>query len=242
MNIHFAGLDAAKIRSKWLREIGVSNLLESFYSLNGKPILSGFNTLLDSGGFVARSYNIKILVQELARYINKNNIEVAFELDTNDRDETLFNRAYLHKHTAAQIIPIYHYSTYAGGNTDDFKKLLSDYNYIALGGCVNINITREQRYDFMDYVFYHTEDKIKVHGLGINDLDHLKRYPFYSGDASTWLDCLRFGNFSGFVDQNQHEFFKKYGTQEQKLKNELLFMMEQEKYITKLWEKRGIKW
>jgi hypothetical protein len=236
--------------SLWLEKLfhscNAKNRLESFWSLGPKnwPTQT-MNSLVDSGGFVARTKGVKILVQEYSRYLRKYKVPKAFELDTNDMQETAYNRDYLIKNTETLIIPIYHYSTFKSGNEKFLFDLMDKHNYIGLGGVVGgaVKSTRREKDEFFDFVFRNTRDKWKIHGLGITDPYSMKRYPFFSVDSSQWLDSWKFAKFEGIKTGTEyHEFMKKNKPIEFKLKREISHRVFLEHYITKLWEIKGVTW
>lgn len=242
MNLHFAGADGNIAYNNPLHELGAKNRLESFYSLATKSPSRGFNLLLDSGGFVARTKGINIRVQEFARYIKKNNVKFAFELDVMDAKTTEYNREYLMKETAAKIIPVYHYSDFVEKNYKLLYHFIENFDYISIGGVAGEGNGRSNEKMLYDFVFSHTQDKVKVHGLGITALGNLKNYPFYSVDSTSWLSAARFGNFKSADDKNKVEWIKSNRHYLYNTRNEIRYWLRIEKYITKLWKERGIIW
>lgn len=243
MRLHFAGADGAAVYNNILVENEAHYRLESFNTLKRKQPSSQFSCLLlDSGGFVARTKGIIISVAEYANYINNHAVKYAFNLDTNDLDETLANQKYLEKHTNAYIIPIYHESDYKEGNGKLLHNFIKDgYDYIATGGTAGTQGSQDARTDFFDYVFAHTRDTIKVHGLGVTANSLLQRYPFYSVDSTSWLGAARYGNSSATKDKrvalvrSKEHYIK---TTEIEVKH----WIKVEAQITKMWAKRGIVW
>lgn len=242
MNLHFAGQDGILERQKMLLDCGVKHRLESFFTLRGKPCAQGFNLLLDSGGFSARTKGTIISVKEYADYVNKNNVVNAFNLDTNDVDETLENQKYLLANTKANIIPIFHYSDYVDGHIDLLDDFMRDFKYISVGGLVGNTINRQNKMKFLDYVFYKTRDVVPVHGLGITQLDFLKRYPFYSVDSTSWISGARFGNLTSIRDKNYEHFLCRTKHHSELNKIECKHFLKIQQYITELWESRGVVW
>jgi hypothetical protein len=91
-------------------------------------------------------------------------------------------------------VPVFHY----GSDFKWFKKYVDNYEYVAVGG-VGDGMSASRFTKFGDKIFSYAYDKIKkkrrtkVHGLAINSIKLLKRYPWYSADASTWAIRSRNG-------------------------------------------------
>lgn len=242
MKLHFAGSDGLDVFNGVLRAAHAKNKLESFWSLQPKPPSAGFNLLLDSGGFVARTKGIQISVAQYANYINEHNVLYAFNLDTNDLEETLANQKYLEQHTTAYIIPIYHESDYKEGNTKLLNDFIADgYSYIATGGTAGTQGSQNARTNFFDYVFAHTRDTVKVHGLGVTANSLLHRYPFYSVDSTSWLGAARYGNSSATKDKRV-ALVRSKAHYTVTTAREVEHWMKVEAHITKLWAKRKVIW
>lgn len=242
MKLHFAGSDGAAKYNYELQKQHAKNRLESFYTLKTKPPSMQFDMLLDSGGFVARTKGITISVSEYANYINTHKVTKAFNLDTNNLEETLDNQKHLEQHTDAYIIPIYHESDYREGNTELLSSFISNYPYIATGGTAGTQGSQNARTSFFDYVFAHTRDKIKVHGLGVTANKLLVRYPFYSVDSTSWLGPARYGNSKATKDKRIQIVHSKTRHYMKNTEHEITYWLKVEKNITRLWEKRGIVW
>lgn len=195
MKMFFAGLDGSETINTVLRGCGVVNRLESYFGLEPKPMSVFPNMMLDSGGFSARRRNVTISVEKYAEYINTNKVKIAFELDTNDVKETAFNLDFLVKNTKAKIIPIYHYSDWADSGTELLDRLMKNFDYIGIGGLAKTSIKNkgEEVDNFLKTVFYRTQMKVKVHGLGITGKKLLERFPFYSVDSTSWQHHSRYG-------------------------------------------------
>ena len=84
---------------KFLREQGAENILQSYWYIKSQnaPVYTGAELLIDSGGYTARLKGIKIPIDEYAAWLNENKIKVAFNLDTNDVQETQENQKILER-------------------------------------------------------------------------------------------------------------------------------------------------
>ena len=258
MVTYFAGAGSYK---EVLAGCGVKNILESAYSLNYKKCLKELKSqfpsvLLDSGGYAARTRGVKVSVSKYANYINQEGLDLVFELDTSDPDETKANRDYLKAHVKAYVIPIYHYSDFCHpryrGLLDEF---VENYEYISIGGVAGVSLGKEAETTLYKYVFNRTKDKIKVHGLGITDTRVLKAYPFYSVDSTSWLQPIRYGPKT-YIRAFNYGYKRSKNGIRQALKDkdklslkgqeliipQIQMLLTQEKQITELWERKGVVW
>ena len=246
MIMYFAGAEPENF-NKLLHDCNVQNILVSAYSLNYKKDLKLYkkrfdNVLLDSGGFSARVRGVEIKVKDYANYINKNNIKLAFNLDTMSVKETLSNQRYLEKNTDAYIIPIYHYSDYISKKHRTLlDRFIDKYNYISIGGVAGMRLgTRAER--LYDYTFSKAQNDVKVHGLGITGTRVLASYPFYSVDSTSWLGASRFGRSNYIKDNRVMKFQSKNRHYMYRSKNEINYYQKMEKTISDIWTMRGVEW
>jgi hypothetical protein len=77
-----------------------------------------------------------------------------------------------------------------------WKRYADSYSYIGLGG-LGQDIPMERFMPFGDKAFKYIMDKgrprVKVHGFAVNAVAMLKRFPYYSVDASSWTTFARNG-------------------------------------------------
>jgi len=244
MKMYFAGAEPKDFFEQ-LQMGGVKNVLISAFSMNYKKSLKRHNEkfdkiLIDSGGYSARTRGVNVKIDDYARYINENNIKTAFNLDTNSVEETMRNQKYLEKHTGSYIIPIYHYSDYVSKtNRRLLDSFIEGYNYISIGGVAGMKLGKRAEVLY-DYVFNKTKDKTKVHGLGITSEKILEKYPFYSVDSTSWLAFSRYGNSCSIKDPRLTKFYNKEVHYSKRNEMEIQHYLKMEKYITNLWEKRGV--
>ena len=242
MKIYFAGGEGGSYNKILLRE-GVKNRLESFFYLKKEPpsVREFQSHLLDSGGYTARVKGVEIGVETFAAYCNQHGAKLAFNLDTNDIDETLRNQKFLETHAPkTYFIPIYHLSDYC-----ERRELLHDflrYPFIAVGGVAGVGGNKQIKEAFYKYVFRHTRDRVKVHGLGITDGKSLERYPWYSVDSSSWLSFARYGNSKNFTDKKMMQYTSRTKHYHELAAMEVQHYLRMQKFITDLWKKRGVVW
>ena len=105
MIIYFAGTEPGFHR-EMLQDTGVKNYLGSFFYLREYPYRKEDNVLIDSGGYTARKSGKPIKIDDYVNFINENNVSYAFNLDTNDIEETLSNQKVLEKETNAYMLHI----------------------------------------------------------------------------------------------------------------------------------------
>ena len=237
----FAGSDGVERYNKILKRNGAIGRLESYHTLKKMKPSNFAYYLLDSGGFVARNRGITISVEKYADFINKYNVRNAFELDTSCIKETMHNRKYLQAKTKAYIIPIYHFSDYKTRNFKMLDDMCKQYKYIAIGGIVGANIPRKYEHILYDYVFNKTRNKVRVHGLGITSQGILEKYPWFSVDSTSWLAMARYGS-SKVQDKQTMKYYSKTKHYLDNTEKEVIWWIDLQNYITKLWQKKGVHW
>ena len=208
MKVYLAG------NAPW-REEGIYNeaikkikpyILESYYYLRDnnkwimemKPFMKDF--LLDSGAFTflnePGNHNWQKYVEEYAVFINKYDVEYFFELDIDPivgLEEVERLRHILEKFTGKKCIPVWHKSR----GMDYWKKMVQEYDYVAIGGIVTKEIKPKDYPIFAVLIKIANQHKCKVHGLGFTNMDGLRKYRFHSVDSTAWL----YGNRGGFLYQ-----------------------------------------
>jgi hypothetical protein len=197
-------------------------VLDSFYSIWAKsskesadrwltkllPKFKGF--MLDSGAFTfmnAKEQRLKKgkmnwdnYIKEYAEFINKYNIDLFFELDIDSIvgiNKVEEYRKVLEKLTNKKSIPVWHRSR----GLDCWRKMVKEYDYVAIGGLVTKEIKRSEFDIFNTLLKIAAKNNCKVHGLGFTNLLGLMKYKFYSVDSTSWL----YGNKVGFLYQFQYD-------------------------------------
>lgn len=102
---------------------------------------------------------------------------------------------YLEKEHGLRPMPVIHYLT----DVSWIKKYMDKgYDYIAIGG-LGQEVDKNNYFGWADMVFRYISDPItrlpiiKVHGLAIANFEILRRYPWYSVDASTFIKNSGYG-------------------------------------------------
>lgn len=177
------------------------NILQSFYYVDEKtvanilPHCSDF--LLDSGAFtflqnVKNNIKWEDYIKRYADFINKNDIKKFFELDIDSvvgYKKVLEYRKMLEDLTGKKSIPVWHKSR----GKQDFIDTCKNYPYVALGGIVIKEITKEQYKYFPWFIDTAHKYGAKIHGLGFTSLEGIKQYHFDSVDSTAWTTGNRFG-------------------------------------------------
>jgi len=222
MRIYLAYISVFDRVSSKVKEKQIPYSLISFEVIRRKPSL--FKTiqrvtefkqelLLDSGAFTFMANNVKgksdkidwdSYIEEYADFINKNNINYFFELDIDvlvGLKEVERLRAKLENLTGKKSIPVWH----AHRGIDYWKKMVDEYEYIAIGGLVpqakdvRYKVTHDTIKKLVEYAH---KKGVKVHGLGFTNLKQMFRIPFYSVDSTSWAG-VRFG-YVRFVYKGKH--------------------------------------
>lgn len=216
----FIGDGDNPIADDFVRDVKLSemSILESFYYLRKNEefmaLAKHFGSfLLDSGAFTFMTgahkgaINWDEYVEDYARFINKHDIKLFFELDIDSvvgLQEVERLREKLEALTGKKPIPVWHKNR----GKEYFIKMCENYPYVALGGIVTKEIPR-QKYEkgfpwFIKTAHLH---RCKIHGLGYTTILNLPKYHFDSVDSTAWL----YGNRGGYL----YKFNPSKGTMDQ---------------------------
>lgn len=210
------------------------------------------NLFIDSGAFSAFTKQASIDLDQYAEFLKAyaNRKSVYASLDViGDWKATRRNQEKLEA-KGLEPIPTFHFNS----PETELKRLVSKYNYIALGGLVPISMQRKTMQQWLDYCFSIIKTNTKVHGFGVNSLWAWERYPFYSVDATSWLMGEKFRRTIYLENGKVKTSHKNDGIKsiksmkahtdkyyEQSLANAEAYL-QLEQRVTKLWESRGVKW
>ena len=194
------------------------SILESFYYLRKNEefmaLAKHFGSfLLDSGAFIFMTgahkgaINWDEYVEDYARFINKHDIKLFFELDIDSvvgLQEVERLREKLEAMTGKKPIPVWHKNR----GKEYFIQMCENYPYVALGGIVTKEIPR-QKYEkgFPWFIKTAHPHHCKIHGLGYTTILNLPKYHFDSVDSTAWL----YGNRGGYL----YKFNPQKGVMEQ---------------------------
>ena len=181
-------------------------ILESFYYADADterllPYYGDF--LLDSGAFTfmmgkGGNPNWDDYIERYADFIVRNNVQKYFELDIDSvvgYEQVKKIRTALERKTARPCIPVWHLSR----GMDEYKRMCDEYNYVAIGGIVSGEITKDKYKYFPALIQEAHKRGAKVHGLGFTNLSYLPSIHFDSVDSTAWTTGNRFG-FLYFFD------------------------------------------
>lgn len=163
------------------------NVLESYFSTKGRYLNKRNHVkklFLDSGAYSAYTQKITIHLGSYIEYIKKNldKIDIYANLDEIYNPKKSEENLHLMEKAGLHPLPVYHY----GENIEILKKMVEEYDFIALGGMVPVSTN--QLIPFLDEAFLQICDKegrakVKVHGFGMTTLRLMKRYPWWSVDS-----------------------------------------------------------
>lgn len=180
-------------------------ILESYYYIKNKPdyiksLRPYYNgLLLDSGAYTYMTgkglkVNWDVYVEGYAKFIKECNIDYFFELDIDSvvgLKEVERLRAKLEDITGKQCIPVWHRAR----GSKYWGRMISEYNYVAIGGIVSQEIKRKDFNMFIPMLSQAYKNNCKVHGLGFTNTKGLHKYHFHSVDSTSWL----YGGIGGFI-------------------------------------------
>lgn len=202
MNIYLA---ATATKPYVFEKITPLYILESFFYVKQWQIeqmknWKGF--LLDSGAFTfmvnqKTEINFDDYVEKYIQFIKKNKIDRFLELDIDNvvgYGKVKEYRRYIEKETGKKCIPVWHKSR----GMDDYIETVKNYDYVAIGGIVTKEITKDQWRYFPHLLMEAHKNNTKVHGLGFTATQELGKYRFDSVDSTNWLSAARFGTIQIF--------------------------------------------
>lgn len=100
-----------------------------------------------------------------------------------DPGKTRLNTEYLTRVVGRRPIPIFHVQN----SLDILEEWLSeDHEVIAIGG--SVFVSRQKRAQIFGEIFKRFGDRGNFHALGLGTTGLLLKYPWFSADASTWLN------------------------------------------------------
>jgi len=226
-----------------------------------------YKTWLDSGVFTARQKGISISTDELIRYAldNKHVYDYVFTNDEGTHEQQYLNTKQM-KDAGVNVLGIYH-GDMPLSMLDKYIDLCD--GYIAIGAWHNNMKFTPQYVDplFNHIVKNYKSELPKVHFLGTESHEPLKRYPIYSSDASSFIRVVMHGNITVYNEKKvkvemadkanpkHHAYFhtNPHFTASQLLQTDRdgrKFRLQQSviarsqfaQTITRMWEKRGVVW
>lgn len=241
----------------------------AFKNLNTIYEKSGRSIMLDSGGYSARRHMMTIKVEDLAAWIKDQPAGRYFpiaNLDYGPLERQWQNQAYLDARFPDQVLPVFHPEEYFDAKGRDwFEGMMREREYVAIGGIVGSVRSKKELEEagYFRWAFHHgMKHGCRIHGFGVTNIGALFRYPFYSGDSTTWLSTLRHGKRVEFDPMKrtlqpsvQVKYMKGKGDIRSLKDAEFLKMSLEQRgvsgieeiiklqtYATDLWQRRGITW
>jgi hypothetical protein len=265
MKIYFAGSGDFKGAIEHAK-----SFLVSYYDLKQPEKLFKFlkefpinDLFLDSGAFSAFTQNAQIDIDNYINFIKKTEtkLSVYANLDVIGEYETTYKNWIYMKENGVSPLPVIHYGAPRSFFDLYFKK--HKVSYLALGGLVPYVKRKHKIRAWLDNCFCILKDywPVKIHLFGVTTQWILERYPAYSCDSTGWISGSRHRSLSIWSKNRiiRGESFNKrthsHNTNNliydlratnkhyRELQvNSLLAFVELEKYITKLWEEKGVVW
>jgi hypothetical protein len=158
---------------------------------------------LDSGAFSVMNSGITIDIDVYAKFLKEHggmftwyaNLDVIPIDDTHTvaaAQASLDNLLHLENNHGLTPMPIFHF----GEPIEFLDRLQEGRTHIGLGGLVGV--PRASRLPWLETVFGHVNEGVRVHGYGIGDEVILKGFPWHSIDSTNWLTACRFGTWPPF--------------------------------------------
>ena len=162
----------------------------------------------------------------------------------------------------SKCVSVYHPSVMS---IDDYKNMLKDSEskYVALEG----DRSNRKRLPYNKLIKIAYDQGIKVHGFAMTKREVMKKYPFYSVDSTTWKVGVQYGTIPYFYKTQVEKIDYGKNIKKEKLlkiikdidldklyckdkKTARQYLLQlgikayklANKYYTKLWEQRNIKW
>lgn len=151
--------------------------------------------MVDSGAFTALTMGISIDIDAYADWLieNRAGVSKAVTLDViGDWKGTAANYEYLLSKLpdGYPLLPVWHSTS----PTHELERLLSEYNYVAIGGVVGLGSRVNTFMQHMVRVHLMArEHGTLLHGLGVTSEAALHKLPWHTVDSSSWLSGSRYG-------------------------------------------------
>jgi hypothetical protein len=151
----------------------------------------------DSGAFSALSLGQPISVEEYAEWlgVNRKNLSVYANLDVIKNAEATERNQRKLEALGYRPLPVFH----TGSDFRHLDRLIQEYPYICLGGCVGVPIGRLMPWLVQCYKRARAAGKGTVfHGFGLTQTEAIRALPWYSVDSSSWGIGYRYGRLDLF--------------------------------------------
>lgn len=172
---------------------GAHTLYNQYFA--GIAGVKGFASRMGSKYDYYKSAKFRKYLEEYIKFLNENKdkFSVYVTLDIIFNPELSWEIQEYMVSNGLNPIPVFHY----GEDFKYLKKYMDKYDYIGIGG-LGQDISVDKYVWFGDKVFKtimgpDRKPVIKTHGFAVNAVPLLKRYPWYSVDASSWTAFARNG-------------------------------------------------
>ena len=212
-DFYFAGTQCEEA-NELMRTLN-ANVLKSYVN-DKKEILKWFENkkngwkgklMIDNGAFTFHRHGGSLDIDEYIKWINDNDeyIDYAIALDAipgkwgmtrtsqdiiDAAEQTWKNFNYMVEHTNSpkKLLPVFH----MGENFEYLRRYLNEFEgleYMCISGSKDLtNSQREHWYERCWYEIKHSKNpNIKVHCLGSATMSNVKKFPFTSMDATSWI-------------------------------------------------------
>ena len=187
------------------RLITYAEIINETLLMDEVKVLSGMHPklALDSGAFSVMNSGITIDIDVYAEFLKQYrelftwyaNLDVIPIDDTHTVEAgqaSLDNLVHLENEHGLSPMPIFHF----GEPIEFLDQMQEGRNHIGLGGLVGV--PRASRMPWLETVFDHVNEGVRVHGYGIGDEVLIKGFPWDSVDCTNWLTACRFGSWPPF--------------------------------------------
>jgi len=170
------------------------------------------DVFIDSGAFSAENSGKNIDIQDYIKFLKLTGAKTYAGLDViGNAKATMVNQKIMEE-AGLSPIPTFH----IGEHKNDLYDLVSQYDYIALGGMV-MSPKIEKWLDAVWNRMLKIKQNIKVHAFGMTNITLIAKYPWYSVDSSSFKSGKRFGRLILYNSEtnkwntlNYNDWLKKY--------------------------------
>ena len=175
---------------------------------------------------------------------NRDKAEFFVELDIGEivgQEQVNLWREEQYQSVGEKLVPVFHPEVMSHAEFYDIIKS-KKYSMVASEG----NNLGKINYGAINRAAY--ECGVRFHVFASTKGQFLTKYPIFSTDSTSWLVPIRFGlaytlkKFTLSADKRKTLFMRAVGSEKRNLIMLLRKITEWEDLLTRLWEKRGIKW
>lgn len=227
-----------------------NRFLFAFSELNTNisPYQYPIDLFLDSGAFAAWKSGKIISITDYMDYITMYQIPIYANMDVIGNPDGSWNNYNLMRHEGMNPIPVFH----IGSDYNYLVRYCEMADYIALGGMVGRSYNQKIEFLSRSFSIISKFDNKRIHGFGCFDFRLLMEYPFYSVDSTAWNIGRKFGQSNIITPDKQYKrrsIYKMSNDRDQvryikssdyRIEVSIKSFIGVEKYITELWENRGI--